>query len=91
MWGGQFWPQPLFKRLSPDGADLPIDAKSRLKAGRSQDWLPHLIYIADWFLPPETCLTGRRVYVRHGFQATFNLPVLPNQRAACDRLFAISL
>jgi hypothetical protein len=40
LWGGQSCPQPPFRRLSRDVSE-PSRGKGRLKAGCSQDWLPH--------------------------------------------------
>jgi hypothetical protein len=40
LWGGQSCPQPPFRRLFPDVSE-PSQDKGRLKAGCSQDWLPH--------------------------------------------------
>src|ERR1022692_2969230 len=40
LWGGQSCPQPPFRRLFPDVSGS-SRGKGRLKAGCSQDWLPH--------------------------------------------------
>jgi hypothetical protein len=40
LWGGQSCPQPPFRRLFGDMSE-PSGAKAWLKAGCSQDWLPH--------------------------------------------------
>jgi hypothetical protein len=40
MRGGQFCPQPPFRRFFRDVSE-PSRGKGRLKAGCSQDWLPH--------------------------------------------------
>jgi hypothetical protein len=40
LWGGQSCPQPPFRRLFRDVSE-PSPDKGRLKAGCSQDWLPH--------------------------------------------------
>jgi hypothetical protein len=40
LWGGQSCPQPPFRRLFRDMSE-PSRGKGRLKAGCSQDWLPH--------------------------------------------------
>jgi hypothetical protein len=40
LWGGQSCPQPPFRRLFRDVSEL-SQGKGRLKAGCSQDWLPH--------------------------------------------------
>ena len=40
LWGGQSCPQPPFRRLFLY-ASAPSWGKGRLKAGCSQDWLPH--------------------------------------------------
>ena len=40
LWGGQSCPQPPFRRLFRDVSE-PSRGKGRLKAGCSQDWLPH--------------------------------------------------
>ena len=40
LWGGQSCPQPPFRRLLQPRAGL-RSRRDRLKAGCSQDWLPH--------------------------------------------------
>jgi hypothetical protein len=40
LWGGQSCPQPPFRRLFRIVSE-PSRGKGRLKAGCSQDWLPH--------------------------------------------------
>src|ERR1017187_975790 len=40
LWGGQSCPQPPFRRLFPAMSDF-VARQGRLKAGCSQDWLPH--------------------------------------------------
>jgi len=42
LWGGQSWPQPAFSRRLRL-KDTRWEAKSRLKGGCSQDWLPHVV------------------------------------------------
>src|ERR1039457_6986656 len=40
LWGGQSCPQPPFRRLFRAMSDF-VARQGRLKAGCSQDWLPH--------------------------------------------------
>src|ERR1035441_4230343 len=52
LWGGQSCPQPPFRRLLRDLSE-PARGKNRLKAGCSQDWLPH--YLGGIFSTIKNC------------------------------------